>query len=78
MGGKNLQEGKHLEGKVSDEELWEAITDLFSHSPKSTSYEFVLLKSILDNLENADSELVLTFDQLFSTFSQIYWELVVK
>ena len=78
MGGWNLQEGKFLEGKVSDEELWEAITVLFSYSSKNTSYKFVFLKSILDNLENADSELVLTFDQLFSTFSQIYWELVVK
>ena len=78
MSGRNLQEGKYLEGKVSDGELWEAITDLFSHGSKNTSYKFVFLKSILDNLENADSELVLTFDQLFSTFSQIYWELVVE
>ena len=36
------------------------------------------LKAILDNLYNVDKNLKLSFDQLFSKFAEIYWNLILK
>ena len=33
---------------------------------------------IMDNLYNVDENLTLTFDQLFGTFTEVYWNLVLK
>ena len=55
------------------------VKGFFSNQSKnSSSYKFGFLKSILDNLYNVDSELVLTFDQLFGKFTEIYWNLILK
>ena len=79
MAGFDLKEGKYDERKVTDDELWSALACVFSVKSKNdSSYKFGFLKSILDNLDNADSNLMLTFDQLFTTFGEIYWALVLK
>ena len=77
--GYNLKEGTYKSGPVSDDEMWSAFAFLFSSkSVNDTSYKFGFLKSILDNLYNVDETLTLTFDQLFSKFAEIYWNLVLK
>ena len=71
--------GIYEDRPLSDDEMWSAFAYVFSSkSVNDTSYKFGFLKSILDNLYNVDSELKLTFDQLFSTFAEIYWNLVLK
>ena len=79
MAGFDLKEGKYDDRKVTDDELWSALACVFSVKSKNdSSYKFGFLKSILNNLDNADSNLMLTFDQLFTTFGEIYWALVLK
>ncbi len=77
--GADLREGKYREGHLSEDEMWSAFAHAFSPKAKhAASYKFGFLKSILDNLYNTDENLVLTFDQLFSKFAEIYWNLVLK
>ena len=77
--GFDLKEGYYATRSLSDDEMWSAFSYLFSSkSVNDTSYKFGFLKSILDNLYNTDDELKLTFDQLFSKFAEIYWNLVLK
>ncbi len=77
--GYLLKEAEYVDRPLSDDEMWSAFAYLFSSkSVNDTSYKFGFLKSILDNLYNTDSKLVLTFDQLFSKFAEIYWNLVLK
>ena len=77
--GHALKEAEYEDRPLSDDEMWSAFGYLFSsRSVHDTSYKFGFLKSILDNLYNTDSRLVLTFDQLFSKFAEIYWNLVLK
>ena len=77
--GADLKEGYYKQGNLSDDEMWSAFAFLFSaKSAQSTSYKYAFLKSILDNLYNTDADLKLTFEQLFSKFTEIYWNLVLK
>ena len=79
MAGFDLKQGEYKDIRLSDDEMWSAFAYLFSSkSVNDTSYKFGFLKSILDNLYNVDENLVLNFDQLFSTFAEIYWNLVLK
>ena len=79
MPGYNLTEAQYDNRILSDDEMWSAFSNLFSsHSKNSSSYKFGFLKAIMDNLYNVDENLTLTFDQLFGTFTEIYWNLVLK
>ena len=79
MAGYDLTEGRYENRTLSDDEMWSAFSNLFSsHSKNSSSYKFGFLKSIMDNLYNVDQNLTLTFDQLFGTFTEVYWNLVLK
>ena len=79
MAGYNLKEGNYEKRHASDDELWSALSVVFSSkSVNDTSYKFGFLKAIIDNLYNVDEDLKLTFDQLFSKFGEIYWNLVLK
>lgn len=49
-----------------------------SESIKIASYKFGLIHSIIDNLENLTDDLKLNFDQLFLSFTSIYWNLVIR
>lgn len=77
--GYNLPDGKYDERFITDDEKWSITNDMFSSkSMKTTSYKYAFLKSILDNLDNVDSYLCLTFDQLFSRFTELYCDLILK
>ena len=79
MAGCDRKDGYYIERYITDEEIWEAFSRLFSaQSRNDSSYKFGFLKSILDNLYNVDDKLVLTFDQIFSKFAEIYWSLIVN
>lgn len=79
MSGYNLTEGQYENRTLSDDEMWSVFSNLFSsHSKNSSSYKYGFLKAIMDNLYNVDQNLTLTFDQLFGTFTEVYWNLVLK
>ena len=79
MSGFLLKEGKYEARNVSQDELWSAFSCVFSSKSRNdSSYKFGFLKSIIDNLYNVDQDLKLSFDQLFSKFGEIYWNLILK
>ena len=79
MTGHKLAEAQYDNRTLSDDEMWSAFSNLFSsHSKNSSSYKFGFLKAIMDNLYNVDRNLTLNFDQLFGTFTEVYWNLVLK
>ena len=79
MAGYDLNEGTYDKRFVSDEELWSAFAFVFSSkSVNDSSYKYGFLKAIIDNLYNVDEKLKLSFDQLFSKFGEIYWNLILK
>lgn len=79
MAGFDLKEGMYEARNISDDELWSAFTYVFSSKSRNdSSYKFGFLKSIIDNLYNVDVDLKLSFDQLFSKFGEIYWNLILK
>lgn len=79
MAGFDLKEGEYEEKTASDDELWSAFAWVFSSKSRNdSSYKYGFLKSIIDNLYNVDVDLKLTFDQLFSKFAEIYWNLILK
>ncbi len=79
MQGYDLPEGRYDNRTLLDDEMWSAFSNLFSsHSKNSGSYKFGFLKAIIDNLYNVNQNLALTFDQLFGTFTEVYWNLVLK
>ena len=64
---------------LTDDEIWTAFDRVFSAKSRNTSsYKYGFFKSIIDNLYNVDANLVLSFDQLFMKFAEIYWNLVLK
>lgn len=77
MEGYNLKEEAYINKHFTDDELWSVVFGLFSNKVShDTSYKYGFFKSILDSLYNADDNLVLTFDQLFYKFTEIYCNLV--
>lgn len=75
----DLAEGTYKNGNISENEIWAVFSYVFStKSNHSASYKFGFLKAILDNLYNVDSNLRLSFDQLFGKFTEIYWNLILK
>ena len=79
MAGFDLKEGRYEERIMSDDEMWLALSCVFSSKSRNdTSYKYGFLKALLDNLYNVDENLKLTFDQVFSKFGEIYWNLILK
>lgn len=63
----------------SDDELWSAVNNIFSGRMKiATSYKFCFLKAILDNIYNVNQNLELSMVDIFSRFTEIFWNLIVK
>lgn len=79
MAGYNLTEESYIKKQLKEDELWSVFSGMFSSKiSHDTSYKYGFFKSILDSLYNADDNWVLTFDQLFYKFTEIYWNLVLK
>lgn len=79
MAGFDLKEGWYEERDITEDELWASLACIFTvKSRNDASYKYGFLKSILDNLNNVDQNLKLTFDQLFTTFTEVYWGLILE
>lgn len=63
---------------ITEQDVWSHFNFIFSpRSKNSTSYKFVLIKSLLENLYNVNEHLELTYFQVFESFTKIYWNLVI-
>ncbi|SFA86516.1 MULTISPECIES: HNH endonuclease [unclassified Bacillus (in: firmicutes)] len=73
-----LQVGEMRVSFLTDKEIWGHFNFIFSSkSRNSTTYKFVLIKSLLENLYNVNDKLELNYLNLFGSFARIYWNLVV-
>jgi len=73
-----LQIGEMKTEYLTDKEIWSNFNFLFSSkSRNSTTYKFVLVKSLLENLYNVNGKLELNYSMLFYSFAKIYWNLVI-
>lgn len=79
MAGFDLKEGMYEVRNTTGDELWSAFACVFSSKSRNdSSYKYGFLKAIIDNLYNVDTDLKLSFDQIFSKFGEIYWNLILK
>lgn len=79
MEGWKLTEGCITNYQITEEQIWSCFNYIFSTKSKNvSSYKFGLIRALVDNLYNADTEFVLTYDQIYETFSRIYWNLIIK
>ena len=77
MAGWNLKEGKLNLDHYEQDEFWNIFKKVFSdRTKKTTSYKFCFLKAIMDNIFKCNSEYVLSFEVIFDTVSEIYWNLI--
>lgn len=82
--GHLLKTGNFTSETPSENELWAAFNYVFSSSSSNTtSYKFGFLKSILDNLLNAEllaDQLYyyIPYSVLFDKFTENYWNLIAK
>lgn len=73
-----LQVGEMKAVYLTDKEIWGHFNYIFSSKSKnSTTYKFVLIKSLLENLYNVNEKLELSYSSLFASFAKIYWNLVI-
>ena len=77
--GYDLKEGTYSKRPLSDDEMWKTVNWLFStHSINETSYKFLFFKSLIDCLDQVDPKGRISFEQVFSRFTEISWNIVVK
>lgn len=73
-----LKIGELKEQYITDEEIWRIFTVvLSSKSSKSSTYKYALIKSLIENLYQANDNYELTYNQLAYGFTKVYWNLVV-
>lgn len=79
MNGHMLKNGV-LETKFCDErDLWNGLTKpLLSSSKHSSSYKFAFFKAMLDSLTDYQDDYIISFEQIFYRFTEIYWTIVLK
>ena len=82
MAGWNLRKGELRKDPVTENKYWSLFNFVFSDGcKKRNTYKFGLIKSILDSVYSA--ELVndvcfISYELLFSKFTENYWNLIVK
>lgn len=73
-----MQVGEMKAAYLTDKEIWGHFNYIFSSkSRNSTTYKYVLIKSLLENLYNVNENLELQYSTLFTSFAKIYWNLVI-
>ena len=73
----DLKIGEIHEMYVTEEKVWLALNNFYYRSHVTMSYKYGFFKALLENLYNVNEKLELHYDQLFYSFSKIYWNLVV-
>ena len=77
--GWELKEGSTTYRKVSNDELWTVMNRTFSgQSKKTTSYKYALIRALLESLYQVDENLRISFEVLSTSFSKLYWNLIIK
>lgn len=82
MAGWNLKNGTITDFNPDEQKIWSLFNYVFSDScSKRNTYKFGFIKSLLDNtfnVQEVSEGCFLTYSQIFSKFTENYWNLVVK
>ena len=73
----NLQAAEMKNPYIMEDDIWKSIHYFFYHSKTTTTYKYGFFKALLDNVANANDEKEISFEDIFYSFSKIYWNLVV-
>ncbi|MGE7952609.1 hypothetical protein [Lysinibacillus xylanilyticus] len=73
----DLKVGEIREQYVTEHQIWQHLNNFYYRSSVSTSYKYVFFKALLENLYNVDDKLGLSYNQIFYSFTNIYWNLVI-
>ncbi|TWD92189.1 HNH endonuclease [Neobacillus bataviensis] len=77
MAGWDLKVGEIKQTYVTDEDIWKALNQFYSHGYTTMSYKYGFLKSLIENLYSVNENLELNFTDIFYSFTKIYWNLVI-
>lgn len=78
-GGSRLSFGEYTKEKLSRVDMYNTIDKILSSTSKrSSSYKFIFFKSLLDCLDKIDSEYRLSFEIVFTRFTEISWRLILR
>ena len=78
-GWLGIKRGSTTYRKVSNDELWTVMNRTFSgQSKKTTSYKYALIRALLESLYQVDEDLKISFEVLSTSFSKLYWNLIIK
>ncbi|TSI05107.1 HNH endonuclease [Lysinibacillus sp. BW-2-10] len=72
-----LTSGEMKDNYLTDADIWKSIHYFFYHSKNSTTYKFGFFKALLENLSETNEDMEISFEDLFKSFTKIYWNLVV-
>lgn len=81
VAGWKIKKGTLESLHFNDDDYWEAFNHFYRNGKKRNTYKFGIVKSILDNLFNfecKESGYFLSFQNLFSKFTENYWNLIVR
>ena len=79
MQGYKLSEGTYDSKNKTKDEMWDIFNWLFSsRSRNDASYKFIFFKAVIDCLDKKDRSGKISFDILFTEFTRISWNLVLK
>lgn len=79
MSGWDIQKGELCDELSCDQDIWAYFNILFSAKSKNTtSYKFIFIRAILENLYHIDEKGILEFDNIFISFTKICWNLVIQ
>lgn len=73
----DLKVGEFQEKYLTDEEIWVSLNNFFFCSHVTMSYKYGFLKALLENLYEVNDKLEINYNNLFYSFTNIYWNLVI-
>lgn len=62
---------------ILEEDIWKSVHYFFYHSKTTTTYKYGFFKALLENVANINDGMEISFEDLFYSFSKIYWNLIV-
>jgi 5-methylcytosine-specific restriction endonuclease McrA len=78
MEGFKLTKGEIVSEDLTDDEIWSIFKFIYSSKSKNqSSYKYGFIRSILENLYNNDATNKIELTSIFSTFTRVYWNLVI-
>lgn len=78
-----VQYSKYTQGDfkkmaLSETEIWHSVHNYFYHGKNSTTYKFILFKSLLENISDVNENNELAYTLIFDTFAEIAWNLIAS